>query len=58
MKQYTIDELKKKNLITFEAIMGSHAYGTVLPTSDKDIRGAMNFRDMALGYFNRPSMLP
>jgi len=39
MKQYTIDELKKKKLIIFEAIMGSHAYGTVLPTSDKDIRG-------------------
>ena len=39
MKQYTIKELKEKNLIIFEAIMGSHAYGTVLPTSDKDVRG-------------------
>jgi len=39
MKQYTIEELKDRNLIIFEAIMGSHAYGTSLPSSDTDIRG-------------------
>ena len=39
MKQYTIKDLKDRNLIIFEAVMGSYAYGTVLPTSDRDIRG-------------------
>lgn len=39
MRKYTIDILKKENLIIFEAIMGSKAYGTSLPTSDTDIRG-------------------
>jgi len=39
MRKYTIDILKKENLIIFEAIMGSRAYGTSLPTSDTDIRG-------------------
>lgn len=39
MRQYTIDILREKNLIVFEAIMGSRAYGTHLPTSDTDIRG-------------------
>jgi hypothetical protein len=39
MKNYTIDLLKKEDLIVFEAVMGSHAYGTNLPTSDVDIRG-------------------
>jgi len=36
---YTIEELRKKNLIIFEAITGSHAYGTSTPESDTDIRG-------------------
>lgn len=36
---YTIKDLKEKNLIIFEAVMGSHAYGTNLPESDTDIRG-------------------
>lgn len=36
---YTIDFLKDNNLIIMEAKMGSHAYGTNLPTSDIDIRG-------------------
>jgi len=36
---YTIQELRDKNLIIFEARMGSHAYGTALPTSDIDTRG-------------------
>ena len=39
MRNYNIEKLKKDNLIIFEAIMGSHAYGTALPTSDTDIRG-------------------
>lgn len=35
----TIKHLKENGLIIFEAIMGSRAYGTSLPTSDTDIRG-------------------
>lgn len=35
----TIAELKKRNLIVFECISGSKAYGTALPASDTDIRG-------------------
>jgi uncharacterized protein len=36
---YTIQELRDKNLIIFETIVGSHAYGTSTVESDKDIRG-------------------
>jgi uncharacterized protein len=36
---YTIKQLEEQNLIIFEAVMGSHAYGTNLPTSDTDVRG-------------------
>ena len=36
---YTIDYLRKNGLIIFEAKMGSHAYGTNIPTSDIDLRG-------------------
>lgn len=36
---YTIKELRKRGLIIFEAKMGSHAYGTNIPTSDVDLRG-------------------
>jgi len=39
MKNYTIQYLKDEDLIIFEAVMGSHAYGTSLPTSDTDLRG-------------------
>lgn len=35
----TIDYIKENKLIIFEAISGSRAYGTSLPTSDTDIRG-------------------
>ncbi|QHT65942.1 nucleotidyltransferase [Rhodocytophaga rosea] len=35
----TIEQLKAQNLIIFECISGSKAYGTSLPTSDTDIRG-------------------
>jgi len=35
----TISDLKNRNLILFEAISGSKAYGTDLPTSDEDIKG-------------------
>ncbi|MFW6311925.1 MAG: DNA polymerase beta superfamily protein, partial [Nanoarchaeota archaeon] len=36
---YTIEQLREKELIIFEAIMGSRAYGTAMPNSDTDIRG-------------------
>ena len=36
---YTIKELRKKKMIIFEAIAGSHSYGTSTPESDRDIRG-------------------
>lgn len=36
---YTIKELRDKNLVIFETIAGSHAYGTATPESDRDIRG-------------------
>ena len=35
----TIDELKNKNLIVYEAISGSKAYGLDTPESDTDIKG-------------------
>ena len=35
----TIETLKKNDLLFFEAISGSRAYGTHLPTSDTDHRG-------------------
>lgn len=35
----TIEELKSKDLIIFEGIVGSKAYGTATPTSDIDIKG-------------------
>lgn len=35
----TIEELKSRNLIIFECISGSKAYGTDLPSSDTDIKG-------------------
>ena len=34
-----IKELKERNLIIFEGIVGSKAYGTSLPTSDIDVKG-------------------
>jgi uncharacterized protein len=37
--KYTIEYLKENNLIIFEAIAGSHSYGTNIETSDVDIRG-------------------
>jgi len=35
----TIKDLKENNLLLFEAISGSKAYGLSLPTSDTDIKG-------------------
>jgi len=34
-----IKELKERNLLIFEGIVGSKAYGTSLPTSDIDVKG-------------------
>jgi predicted nucleotidyltransferase len=36
----TIEDLKSRQLIVFECISGSRSYGTYLPTSDTDIKGA------------------
>ena len=36
---YTVKDLRDGELIIFEAKMGSHAYGTNIPTSDVDLRG-------------------
>ena len=38
-RTYTIQELRDRKLIIFEAISGSNAYGTNTPESDTDIRG-------------------
>lgn len=37
--QLTVQDLKNKGLLLFEAISGSRAYGTHKPTSDTDYRG-------------------
>ena len=34
-----VDELRRSGYIIYEVVCGSYAYGTQLPTSDKDIRG-------------------
>jgi predicted nucleotidyltransferase len=39
METMTIDWVKEKNLLIFEAITGSKSYGLDTPTSDTDIRG-------------------
>jgi uncharacterized protein len=39
MKNYTIQQLRDENLIIFECITGSRAYGTSTPESDTDVRG-------------------
>ena len=39
MKTIDVEYLRKNNLIVFEGISGSHAYGTSIPGSDVDIRG-------------------
>jgi predicted nucleotidyltransferase len=36
---WTIQDLKDKNLLLFECISGSKAYGLDLPSSDTDIKG-------------------
>ena len=35
----TIEDLHEQQLLLFEAVSGSHAYGLSLPTSDVDIKG-------------------
>ena len=42
--------LKESNMIIYDAIGGSHAYGTNIPTSDKDVRGLFVYpEDIYLG---------
>ncbi len=36
---YTIQQLRDQNMIIFESVSGSNAYGTNTPESDRDIRG-------------------
>lgn len=43
--ELTIKDLKDNNLIIFETIAGSRAYGTNLPHSDHDIRGVFILPD-------------
>ena len=35
----TLEELHSKNIIVFECLSGSHAYGLATPESDVDIKG-------------------
>ena len=35
----TITQIKEQNLLLFECISGSRAYGTDLPHSDTDLKG-------------------
>ena len=47
----TIDDLKRQNLILFEVISGSRAFGLATETSDTDIKGVFylpkeNFIDL------------
>lgn len=35
----TLEELKQKDIIVFECLSGSHAYGLATPDSDEDIKG-------------------
>ncbi len=35
----TINDLRQQNLLLFEAVSGSHAYGLSLPSSDVDLKG-------------------
>lgn len=39
MEKLTIGYLKQHNMIAYEYIRGSHAYGTNVETSDQDIGG-------------------
>lgn len=56
MKKYDIEFLKKNELIIFECISGSHAYGTNTPESDIDKKGIfiMPKKDFySLGYIEQ-----
>jgi hypothetical protein len=48
--EISLDWVRANGLILFEAVMGSTAYGTALPTSDRDVRGVFILpEDMILG---------
>ena len=50
--KYTLEYIKKNNLIIFETIAGSNAYGTNTPESDIDIRGVFIIEKEDLYGFN------
>lgn len=54
--KYTIDYIKENNLILFEAVSGSHAYGTNTEKSDLDIKGVFIAEEEDLfGVFDVPT---
>jgi predicted nucleotidyltransferase len=36
---YTLDRVRRRDILLFETVAGSHAYGTAIETSDQDLRG-------------------
>lgn len=38
-EEFTLERIRKPDLLLFDAVVGSHAYGTAVETSDEDRRG-------------------
>lgn len=45
MNKYTLDYIRDNNLILFEAVVGSQAYGTSTPDSDEDRKGVFILKE-------------